>query len=146
MPPTARSLRPARGQKSFLANLGTLAEFTTRATFAKNFFEAGGIEVVTNEEFPSASHVPIRAMRWSLPPSRIPAQGLRACAHRTRRTKARPFEAAEALNAASRWHIYLAGRPGEREAAYRDAGVQTFIFAGCDVLAMLQAAHRLIAR
>ena len=32
--------------KIFLANLGTLAEFTARATFAKNFFEAGGIEAV----------------------------------------------------------------------------------------------------
>ena len=30
--------------KIFLANLGTPAEFNARATFAKNFFEAGGIE------------------------------------------------------------------------------------------------------
>ena len=32
--------------KIFLANLGTPAEFTARATFAKNFFAAGGIEAV----------------------------------------------------------------------------------------------------
>ena len=32
--------------KIFLANLGTPAEFTARASFAKNFFEAGGIEAV----------------------------------------------------------------------------------------------------
>ena len=32
--------------KVFLANLGTPADFTARATFAKNFFEAGGIEAV----------------------------------------------------------------------------------------------------
>ena len=37
--------------KIFLANLGTLAEFTARATFAKNFFEAGGIEAVANDGF-----------------------------------------------------------------------------------------------
>jgi methylmalonyl-CoA mutase len=37
--------------KIFLANLGTLAEFTARATFAKNFFEAGGIEALTNDGF-----------------------------------------------------------------------------------------------
>ena len=30
----------------FLANLGTPADFTARATFAKNFFEAGGIESI----------------------------------------------------------------------------------------------------
>ena len=37
--------------KVFLANLGNVAEFTARATFAKNFFEAGGIEAVANEGF-----------------------------------------------------------------------------------------------
>ena len=34
--------------KVFLANLGTAAEFTPRATFARNFFEVGGIEAVTS--------------------------------------------------------------------------------------------------
>jgi methylmalonyl-CoA mutase len=37
--------------KVFLANLGTPSVFTARATFAKNFFEAGGIEAVTNDGF-----------------------------------------------------------------------------------------------
>jgi methylmalonyl-CoA mutase len=32
--------------KVFLANLGTAADFTARATFAKSFFETGGIEAV----------------------------------------------------------------------------------------------------
>jgi methylmalonyl-CoA mutase len=38
----ARGARP----KVFLANLGTPADFTARATFAKSFFETGGIEAV----------------------------------------------------------------------------------------------------
>ena len=33
--------------KIFLANLGMPADFTARASFAKNFFEAGGIAAVT---------------------------------------------------------------------------------------------------
>src|SRR5215212_7900299 len=37
--------------KMFLANLGSPAEFTARATFAKSFFEAGGIEAVDTEGF-----------------------------------------------------------------------------------------------
>ena len=37
--------------KIFLANLGPIAAFTARAMFAKNFFEAGGIEAVTNDGF-----------------------------------------------------------------------------------------------
>ena len=37
--------------KVFLANLGKLSEFTARAMFAKNFYEAGGIEAVGNDGF-----------------------------------------------------------------------------------------------
>ena len=37
--------------KVFLANLGKLSDFTARATFAKNFYEAGGIEAVSNHGF-----------------------------------------------------------------------------------------------
>jgi methylmalonyl-CoA mutase len=51
--------------------------------------------------------------------------------------------AAKALQAAGAKHIYLAGRPGEQEAALRAAGVNDFIFAGSDALAMLQQAYRL---
>lgn len=35
----------------FLANLGTAADFTARATFAKSFFEVGGIEALDTEGF-----------------------------------------------------------------------------------------------
>jgi methylmalonyl-CoA mutase len=49
-------------------------------------------------------------------------------------------DAAKALQAAGARHIYLAGRPGEQEAALRAAGVQNFIFAGGDALAMLTGA------
>jgi methylmalonyl-CoA mutase len=48
--------------------------------------------------------------------------------------------AAKALQAAGARHIYLAGRPGEQEAALRAAGVQDFIFAGGDAPAMLTGA------
>ncbi|MGI8526095.1 MAG: methylmalonyl-CoA mutase family protein, partial [Pseudolabrys sp.] len=37
--------------KVFLANLGKVADFTPRAMFARNFYEAGGIEAVTNDGF-----------------------------------------------------------------------------------------------
>jgi methylmalonyl-CoA mutase len=52
-------------------------------------------------------------------------------------------DAAKALHVAGAKHIYLAGRPGDREAAFRAAGVNDFIFAGGDALAMLQEAWRL---
>src|SRR5882724_4829106 len=37
--------------KIFLANLGTAADFTARAAFAKSFFETGGIEAIDSEGF-----------------------------------------------------------------------------------------------
>ena len=54
----------------------------------------------------------------------------------------KPSAAAKALHAAGAKHIYLAGRPGEQEAALRDAAVSDFIFAGGDALATLQEAYR----
>jgi methylmalonyl-CoA mutase len=46
-----------------------------------------------------------------------------------------------ALKSAGATHIYLAGRPGELEAALKAAGVQDFVYAGCDVVATLRGAH-----
>ena len=46
----------------------------------------------------------------------------------------------QALAEAGASHIYLAGRPGSNEAAWRAAGVNEFVFVGCDALAILQAA------
>ena len=52
--------------------------------------------------------------------------------------------AARASRAPAR-SVYLAGRPGELEAALKDAGVCGFVFAGCDALAALKTTHGLIA-
>ena len=81
------------------------------------------------------------------PSSRL--QGVRrrsspACARRTRSMGARPRRAAARCNAAGARHVYLAGRPGRREAACGPPGSRTFIYAGCDVLATLQAAHDIL--
>ena len=50
-------------------------------------------------------------------------------------------ETAKALRANGAQLVALAGRPGEREAALRAAGVDLFIFAGGDALAALSAAY-----
>jgi methylmalonyl-CoA mutase len=122
--------------KIFLANLGTLADFTARATFAKNFFEAGGIEAVTNDGFASRDEM-VKAFE---------ASGAKlACLCSSDEFYAKEAaNAVRALAAAGCGHLYLAGRGGEAEPALRDAGVAAFIFAGCDVLAMLVAAHRIL--
>ncbi|HJT08188.1 MAG TPA: hypothetical protein VJ747_14745 [Stellaceae bacterium] len=42
--------------------------------------------------------------------------------------------------------VHLAGRPGAHEAEWRQAGVKTFIYSGCDALATLRAAHDILMR
>lgn len=120
----------------FLANLGTAADFTARATFAKSFFEAGGIEAIDSEGFSDpmalgaaskASGAPLVSLCSS---DKIYAQ--------------QAIDATKALQSAGARHIYLAGRPGEQEAALRVAGVTDFIFAGGDAVAVLQKAYELM--
>ena len=118
----------------FLANLGTPADFTARATFAKSFFETGGIEAVDTEGFsdPAALGAAFKASGAAL-----------ACLCSSEKVYAgQAAAAAGALQAAGAKHIYLAGRPGEQEAALRAAGVNDFVFAGGDALTVLQEAYR----
>ncbi|EKS42760.1 methylmalonyl-CoA mutase subunit beta [Afipia clevelandensis] len=120
----------------FLANLGTPADFTARATFTKSFFETGGIEALGNDGFSDP--------------------GTLAAAFKTSGAKlvclcssdkvygAQAVAAAQALHAAGAKHIYLAGRPGDLEPALREAGVTGFIAAGGDALATLKAAYQML--
>ena len=59
-----------------------------------------------------------------------------ACARPTRSMRREAADAAKALSAAGAI-VHLAGRPGEHEAAWNAAGVETYIYVGCDVLATL---------
>lgn len=118
--------------KVFLANLGSPADFTARATFAKSFFETGGIEAIDSEGFadPAALAAAFKVSGAAF-----------ACLCSS--DKAYPVHAgpaAQALRQAGCKRIYLAGRPGELEAGLREAGVQEFIFAGGDALALLSDA------
>jgi methylmalonyl-CoA mutase len=120
--------------KIFLANLGTPADFTARATFAKSFFETGGIEALDSAGFSDPKAV-IDAFKAS--------GAAIACLCSSDKVYAEhAAAAAKALQAAGARHIYLAGRPGEQEDALRASGVTDFIFAGCDALATLQEAYR----
>jgi methylmalonyl-CoA mutase len=120
--------------KIFLANLGTPADFTARAAFAKSFFETGGIEALDTPGFtePIALAAAFKASGAAV-----------ACLCSSDKVyEALAGAAANALQAADAKHIYLAGRPGGQEAGLRAAGVGDFIFAGGDALATLQEAWR----
>jgi methylmalonyl-CoA mutase len=121
--------------KIFLAALGKPDDFSVRANFSRSFFEAGGIEAVGGDEAASPLANAFKSSGAAL-----------VCLCASDKTyDSDAAAAAAALQAAGARHIYLAGRPGAREAALKAAGVQSFIYEGCDALAILQAAHQVLA-
>jgi methylmalonyl-CoA mutase len=118
----------------FLANLGTAAEFTARAAFARGFFETGGIEAIDGGGF--SDPAPLAAAFSTS------GAAMTCLCSSDKAYASHAVAAAKALQGAGAKHIYLAGRAGDQEAALRAAGVRDFIFAGGDALAMLQEAWR----
>ncbi|MDQ0597971.1 methylmalonyl-CoA mutase [Streptomyces canus] len=99
----------------FLAALGPAAAHTARLTFAANLFQAGGIEPVTGGTFEDSG-----------------AGEVCLCSSDALYEERAESAAAE-LRAASASHVSLAGRPGQY------AGVDSYVFAGCDAVAVLSA-------
>jgi methylmalonyl-CoA mutase len=127
----AAAAKTGKRPRVFLANLGSVAAFTARANFAKNFFEAGGVEAIFGPEANSADEI-LAAYRDS------GAKLACLCASdRIYAESAAPV--ATALKGAGAT-LYSAGRPGEMEAALRGAGVADFIFVGCDMYDVLERA------
>ena len=121
--------------KVFLANLGKSSDFTARATFARNFYEAGGIEARSNDGFQDQAAM-IAAFR---------ASGAKlACLCSSDKVYEREAATAARALAAAGAIVHLAGRPGEHEADWRQAGIKSFIYVGCDVVSTLQAARGIL--
>jgi methylmalonyl-CoA mutase len=125
----------------FLANLGSPADFTARATFARSFFEAGGIAAIEGQGF--SSQGASEALAAGFKASGAPL----ACLCSSDKIYASDaIAAAKALHDAGARYIYLAGRPGEREAELRAAGVGGFVVAGGDALTVLEDAYTHLER
>lgn len=117
----------------FLANLGPLAHHTARATYAANFFAAGGIESLGNTGFKDAD-----ACAAAFTDSGARAAIL-CSSDKVYEDLAEPT--AQALKAAGCQVLFLAGRPGDKQDAYTAAGIDRFIYMGCDVLGTLRGLH-----
>ncbi|MBU1213101.1 MAG: methylmalonyl-CoA mutase subunit beta [Alphaproteobacteria bacterium] len=118
----------------FLASLGPIAAHTARSTWIRNLLAAGGIEALTTEGYASAE----------LAASAFKASGAKlACICSSDDIYAEVgAQTATALKAAGAGSVLLAGRPGALEAVLKDAGVDTFVFAGQDMLAFLTQLQR----
>ncbi|MDT0317261.1 methylmalonyl-CoA mutase family protein [Streptomyces sp. DSM 44918] len=115
----------------FLAALGPVAAHTARAGFAANLFQAAGIEPVHEPVSVDADTVAAAFGASGAPVACL-------CSDDARYAEQAAAVAA-ALKAAGARRVLLAGRPGEREAEYRAAGVDTFVFVGVDAVAVLSA-------
>jgi methylmalonyl-CoA mutase len=125
-----------REPEVFVAAVGQLARLKPRIDFTANLLAAGGLRARVPEtcfadageavEAFADSGVPLAALVAADDdyPDLVPA-----LAPALRRQGARA--------------VLLAGRPGDREQAFREAGVDEFAFLGCDALEVL---HRLLGR
>jgi len=117
--------------KIFLVNLGKVAQHTARATYAKNFFEAGGIEAISNKGFSDADAA-AKAFEES------DAEIAIICG-----TDAQYEEMvadfAPAIKGSGAKIVFLAGHPGKKIKDYKKAGVDAFIGVGSNVLEILKS-------
>ncbi|MEU8862377.1 methylmalonyl-CoA mutase subunit beta [Streptomyces umbrinus] len=99
----------------FLAALGPAAAHTARLTFAANLFQAGGIEPVTDGTFEDSG-------------------ATEACLCSSDALyEEQAAEVTASLKSAGAAQVFLAGRPGQYP------GVDAYVFAGCDAVAVLSA-------
>ena len=128
-------MQAATGQRPaiFLANLGPVAAFTARSQFAKNFFEAGGIETR-----PSAGDTGIAALVEAFRQSNTPL----ACLCSSDEVYGeQALDVVRALKQAGASRILLAGRPAALQDPLTQAGLDGFIAVGVNLLQILQQLH-----
>jgi methylmalonyl-CoA mutase len=111
-----------------LATLGEPAGHAARLAFTRNFFEAGGLEVVVAD----VAAVDVGARLVCLVGSDAVYAETGAKAARKLKAKGR--------------RVWLAGRPGEAEATLTKAGVTRFVFLGSEVVGALADALTAVAK
>jgi methylmalonyl-CoA mutase len=114
---------------AFFANLGPIPSHTARSTWTQNLLAAVGIGAVTNDGFEDMEAL---ATAWN-----ASAASLAVICGSDEDYAALLEPAVAALKKAGCPVVLVAGRPGEREAALREAGVSDFVFVGADVLTVM---------
>ncbi len=119
--------------KIFLGNWGTPADFTARSTFAKNFFEAGGIEAISNDGFSNIDEM-IAAFRNS-------GTSLFVLCSTDAQYEKIGEDILSALKGANPTAVYVAGKP-KNKSDLVSAGTDVFISMGMNVLEVLEGAYQ----
>lgn len=117
----ARAAAMTPPPRAFLATLGTASDFTARLSFTANLLATGGIATVAGAaDAYDAQATPLAVI----------------CSSDERYAEA-AAETARTLKAKGARHVRIAGKPGDLESALRAAGVDGFIVAGEDAVALL---------
>lgn len=122
----------------FLANVGNPSDFTARATWAKSFFEAGGIEGLTNDGFASNQEM-INSFATS------DAKIVCLCSSDEIYTKD-AISLARALTEAGANAVYMVARPKLlKTIPSKDRGaIHALLYQGTNMVSTLMEAHYLI--
>ncbi|MFN0262824.1 methylmalonyl-CoA mutase family protein [Tepidamorphus sp. 3E244] len=123
---------------AFLANIGTVPQFNPRAMFTANALASGGIAAEGGEGGTDVSAIADAAKTSGTKLAVICSTDALYAEHAA--------DLARALKGAGVGEVWLAGRPGDMEAALSEAGVTRYLFAGCDILDALEAAHTAVSR
>lgn len=115
----------------FLCNLGAIPKHKARASFATGFFNAGGVAVLDNDGFGdlAAAVAAFTAAQTSVAV---------ICGGDDQYLDWVPQLGPALRNSGAR-QIIVAGRPGEQQRSFEQAGVSSFIYVGSDVVAQLSA-------
>jgi len=131
----AHLARTGARPRVFLCSLGSLAQHNARTSWIRNVLAAGGIEATSCGETLDDPASAASALRRSGDRAAI------VCASDETYAEKGP-EVAAALKAAGAADLLLAGRWGDLEARWREAGVTVALHLGCDVLEILRDLHR----
>jgi methylmalonyl-CoA mutase len=124
-----RSDRHPTRPVAFFANLGSIPSHKTRSTWTENLLAAAGVDAATNDGF---TEMEALAAAW-----KESSASLAVICGSDEDYEELLESAVAALKEAGCPVVVVAGRPGEREAALREAGVSDFVFVGADVLAVM---------
>ena len=129
----------ALGQRPtvFLACLGPLAEHKARASFARRAFAAGGLAPVEGS-VEAEAEPPERALQLADEFARSGARVVAICGSDDAYDR-HLSHLAQALSRVGAARLVLVGQPGAREGDWREAGIDQFLFRGCDLVALLTA-------
>jgi|CXWL01.1.fsa_nt_gi methylmalonyl-CoA mutase len=131
---TLRAKAEASSPAVFFATLGALAEFSPRAQWSRNLLATGGVAAIGAEDAHATMDALIDAFRASKTRVAVIASTDACYADHAE-------NCAQRLKAVGADWVLLAGKPGEREAAWRASGVDQFVYAGQNALKELDTLH-----